>query len=140
MNVEIYTDGSYKNGHSTKSGWAFVVVHQGILIHEESGITAEDALSWNIDGEAEAAWRAAEWCRYHGCNAIIYSDYIGIPKCAKGEWKAKSAPLKLLKAKVLGMDYIVWKWVKGHSGNEWNDRADRLAGAALARCAEAMKP
>ena len=51
----------------------------------------------------------------------------------------KTASKKTVKNKELWVELdsliqkhsIIWKWVKGHSGHEENERADRLANRAI---------
>ena len=62
------------------------------------------------------------------CEYIIYSDSKVTINCAEGGWK-RNKNLDLWKEydKVkIGKRYK-FEWVKGHSGNKWNDMADRIA-------------
>ncbi|MBB5091319.1 ribonuclease HI [Pseudochrobactrum saccharolyticum] len=58
---------------------------------------------------------------------------------AKGWRNAAKAPVKnqdlweILDS--LNTPLITWTWVKGHAGNEWNERADVLANTAAQQAA-----
>lgn len=60
----------------------------------------------------------------------MFYDYEGIEKWATGEWEANSA---IARAYVYQLQFkqddieIVFKKVKAHSGNTYNETADKLA-------------
>ncbi|MWK60533.1 hypothetical protein GO594_31675, partial [Pseudomonas otitidis] len=88
----------------------------------------------NVAG-IKAAEIAMQYCIDNQIKSLkIYHDYEGIAKWCTGEWKAKKTGTQeyknffdSLKGK-LNVEFIK---VKGHSGDEFNDLADRLAKEAF---------
>lgn len=90
----------------------------------------------NIIGEVFGSINAMDWAVSNGYEKIkIYHDYEGISKWISGEWEAKSDVAKtytsIYKAKFEGVLEVVFQHVKGHSNNEYNDKADEIAKSAL---------
>ena len=131
--IEVYTDGS-GTSLGNPGGYGFVVVVDGTKVYEESG-SLPDA-SNNI-AELTAALKGLEYVDLHpdlrGRDITLISDSQLVLGFASGEWEPKKYHLLLLASKLnklyksLDADK---KWVKGHSGNEHNERCDVLAGAA----------
>lgn len=125
----IYTDGSYLKG-AKSACWGFVVYLKTGTIMEEvfysSGICSWPSVSKHIDGEVEAVVQAVGWLKND--YAIIYHDLKLI-----GQWATRSYETKSLISKYLMLSItprlkrMKFSWVKGHSGNPGNDRADKLA-------------
>jgi len=130
--VLVYVDGSYAPGAGRHAGWGFVVVAGDREVYAASGRTPGPALSRNIDGELEATLQAIEWCRAHGCRAVICHDYEGVGRWALGEWRATSEIARRYQERLRGkLDGIRFCKVSAHSGHRWNDRADELARQGL---------
>ena len=135
--VVIYTDGSY-NTKTNVGSWAYVMLKNGVKIHEASGKTKENFLvSRNIAGECTAVLKALQYCNANNImNVEIHHDLEGVQKWAKsinGEkrWKATSEITKIYQTwfdkynQKINVDFV---HVKGHSGETWNDYVDNLAG------------
>ena len=137
--VIIYTDGGCK-GNPVPGGWG-AILSFGDVRKELSG---GEAMTTNNRMELSAAIAALESLK-RPCAVELHTDsqYLrnGITLWIKG-WKAKGwktaskDPVKnvdlwlRLDAAVKDHD-ISWHWVKGHAGNELNERADQLATAAM---------
>ena len=74
------------------------------------------------------------------CKVIVYTDsqYVqrGMTEWISGwkqrHWnKVKNADLWQELDQIAQMHEIKWKWVRGHSGNVLNERADELANIAI---------
>ena len=65
--VHIYTDGGPEK-------WAFVVVKDNRIIHEESGIFGIAASTSNDDTESEGIFRAILYAKNHPDNYILTTD------------------------------------------------------------------
>lgn len=68
--------------------------------------------------------------RYNFNNIEIYHDYIGISKWAFGLWKTNKEATRKYRdfIKSIMKSYsISFKHVKGHSGNKYNELADKYA-------------
>ncbi|MCL2176293.1 MAG: hypothetical protein FWB73_09650, partial [Treponema sp.] len=63
----IYTDGGLEK-------WAFVVVKNEIIIHEESGVFGLVASTSNDDTESEGIFRAMQYAKNHPDNYILTTD------------------------------------------------------------------
>ena len=89
----------------------------------------------NVAGEIKGAEAAMQYALDHGIREIaIYHDYEGIAKWCLGEWKTNNAGTKAYKAfhnKAKSRVKIRFVKVAGHSGNKYNDMADKLAKEAL---------
>ena len=65
--VNIYTDGGLEK-------WAFVVVKDNKIIHEESGVFGISASTSNDDTESEGIFRAIQYAKEHPANYILVTD------------------------------------------------------------------
>lgn len=138
-NVEIYTDGACR-GNPGPGGWG-VLLRWGDTEKELFGGEAETT---NNRMELTAAIRALQVLK-RPCRVHLHTDsqYVrkGITEWMdnwkKRGWKTASRKPVLNKDlwQVLdeeaGRHRISWFWVKGHSGDPGNDRADALANQGI---------
>ena len=137
--VEIYTDGGCR-GNPGPGGWG-AVLRYGKHKKELYGYEEETT---NNRMELMAAIRALEILnRPSQVKLTTDSNYVrqGITQWLAG-WKKrgwKTAANKPVKNKdlwqrldeIAGKHKVAWHWVKGHSGNKGNERADELANKAM---------
>lgn len=127
---EIYVDGSY-NPKTKEYGCGVVVLKNGKL-EKEWGFKGDDREEMrNVSGEIKASESAMLWCRENKIEKVtIVHDYEGIAKWCNGQWKAKlpgTQAYKKVYEEIEEKVEVRFRWVRGHSNNEWNDRADKLA-------------
>ncbi|MDR3521706.1 MAG: ribonuclease HI [Acidocella sp.] len=136
--VEIWTDGGCRPNPGP-GGWAAILVFKGTT-RELSGGEVETT---NNRMELTAAAEALEALK-RPCKVVLNTDseYLknGITRWHTGwvrkNWRnAAGDPVKNMDLWRRILDAakpheIEWRWVKGHSGNPMNDRADELATAA----------
>jgi len=137
--ITIYTDGACR-GNPGLGGWG-AVLQSGTMSKEISGAVPETT---NNRMELIAAIRAFEELKT-ASNVLIITDseYVRrgitewIDQWKKRNWKtAARKPVKnidlwqRLDDLVAGHN-VRWQWVKGHSGNPGNERADLLANYAM---------
>lgn len=131
-NVDVYVDGSFKNGMYS---YAYVVVQNNNIIHTDSGIGKDSgaASMRNVAGELSAAMNAICWVRDCGLKCRIFHDYEGIGKWATKEWKCKNQYTKAYLEFIDSNPGIVSDFIHvyGHTGNTYNELADQLAGEAF---------
>jgi ribonuclease HI len=133
--VVIYTDGAC-SGNPGPGGWGAVLAWNGTVKELHGG----DPATTNNRMELMAAIQALEsLSRPSTVRLFTDSKYVldGITKWIKGwqrnGWRtASKQPVKnedLWRRLVEAMDghEISWLWVKGHAGDEGNERADELA-------------
>lgn len=133
--VKIYVDGSFHSG--TKQFSYGMVVLLGDREETFCEAYTDEALAsmHNVAGEIKGAEAAMRYAIEHQLPAItIYHDYEGIAKWCLGEWKTNKDGTKAYKAfyeeAVKQVKIRFWK-VTGHSGDHYNDLADKLAKQAL---------
>lgn len=131
-----YVDGSY-NSNKKAYGSGVVIIKDEEVIKEMSiiGNNSSWAEMRNVAGEIKAAILAMNYAASKGYKSItIFYDYQGIESWATGEWKAKKECTKSYKeyfdeiSKIVNVSFIK---VKAHSGDKYNNMADRLAGELL---------
>jgi ribonuclease HI len=127
----IWTDGGcIDNGKPNAVGaWAFVC-DDG---HEEFG--CGEIGTTNNRMELEAVIYALRYAKAKNMQLVrIYTDSELTINCATKKWKRRSNldlwSLFDAESKGLGVTFC---WVKGHSGDKMNDRADALCTAAMAQ-------
>jgi ribonuclease HI len=137
--VEIHTDGACR-GNPGPGGWGAVLRYRGQL-RELRGARAETT---NNRMELEAAVEALKALK-RSCRVDLYTDssYLRngitqwLPRWRSKDWKtAAGKPVKnrdLWEAleQQSSRHQVSWHWVKGHSGDPGNERADRLANLAI---------
>jgi ribonuclease HI len=140
-NITIYTDGAC-SGNPGPGGWGAILIY-GKTERELSGGEAETT---NNRMELMAAIEALNALK-SPCHVALYTDstYVkqGMEEWVKG-WKARgwrTADKKPVKNQDLwarldvaaARHQVSWHWVKGHSGDKYNDLVDALAVAAIPR-------
>lgn len=133
--VTLYTDGAC-SGNPGPGGWGAVLIYGG----HEKDLSGAETNTTNNRMEMMAVIEGLRALR-DSCQVAIYTDstYVmkGITEWLQG-WKAKgwkTAAKKPVKNKDLWLELeeevnrhqIEWNWVKGHAGDEYNERADQLA-------------
>ena len=135
-----YTDGSYTNQNGTE------IVGYGIVFFDApsdtspsiySGITANHLNQRNILGELMAVYTAIQKAiKRHYKQIAIYHDYTGIAEWAENRWQAKNPLTQAYKQAIANFRKqieITFIKVKGHSGDKWNEEADKAANNAIKR-------
>lgn len=133
--VEIYTDGAC-SGNPGPGGWGAILRYG----EHEKELSGGESDTTNNRMELTAAICALEaLTRRSRVELYTDSSYVqqGITSWING-WKAKNWPARIknkdlwqqLDALVQKHD-ITFHWIKGHAGHPDNERADRLAVAAI---------
>ena len=134
--IIAYVDGSYDEKIGKYAFGCIMITPNGEIIRESgNGDNSESIVLRNVTGEMLGAMFAVKWCDKNGYSAIqICYDYFGIEKWATGEWKAKNALTQkyaeFMKENKKHLD-ISFKKVVAHTGDRYNEEADKLAKAAL---------
>ncbi len=137
--VVIYTDGACR-GNPGPGGWG-VLLRAG---QREKVLYGAEAETTNNRMELTAAIKALEALKRR-CQVSLHTDstYVrnGITEWLGG-WKrrgwrtaggkpVKNQDLWARLDELAGGHDVQWKWVRGHSGDEGNERADGLANRAI---------
>lgn len=132
VDVQLYVDGSW-NEKKQQYGWGFILVVDGesVSVGQGKGNNPKYINQHQIGGEIVAVLQGLDRAIFKGYEHVeIVYDYLGIEMWATGEWQTKS---EIANAYVYHLrNYnqeidISLKKVKSHSGNIFNDQADRLA-------------
>ena len=138
--IEIYTDGAC-SGNPGPGGWGTVVIADGNEIHLSGGekVTTNNRMELNAVINALQKVQSTESLVNREITLYIDSQYVKngitdwIINWKRNGWKtAAKKPVKnqelwiQLDALVSSMN-IEWLWVKGHSGNKYNEICDQLA-------------
>ena len=113
------------------------MVRDGRKITEFCG---PDPKTTNNRAELKAIIRALLWLP-PGASATIVSDSQLSVKILSGTWRAKKNLDLIDEARDLMQERrITFRWVRGHNGNKWNERADTLATRRLPGCGCTRRP
>lgn len=131
MKVTAYVDGSF-NAVDKSYGAGIVLIFDNGEVRSCSNSGNHPAFikSRNVAGEVLAAVTAIAICnKMENIEKLtIHYDYSGIECWATGVWRANAPISKVYQDAVKSAKYpLEFKKVKAHSGNEWNELADRLA-------------
>lgn len=133
--VVIYTDGACK-GNPGPGGWGAILACRG----QERELWGGEAQTTNNRMELTAAIKAlAELKR--ACQVVLVTDsqYVmqgiqdWLPNWKKRGWKTaakqpvKNADLWQQLDEQVNRHTVTWRWVRGHTGDAGNERADQLA-------------
>ena len=140
--IEIYTDGAC-SGNPGAGGWGAVLLYKEHI----KKISGGEKDTTNNRMELKAVIESLRAIKKATADIIVYTDskYVQngimewIHSWKKNGWK--NAAKKPIKNVDLWMELdaeaakhaIEWKWVKGHSGNKYNEIADELACGAVER-------
>jgi ribonuclease HI len=121
--VDIYCDGcSIPNPGRTGCG---IVIPNQLEISRYLGDGSNQTAELHAMREALILARPAD---------VIFSDSRYAVMLITGRWRAKAHKDLVSEVKRLRTPGVAIKWIHGHAGNEWQERADRLAKrAALKR-------
>ena len=130
-----YVDGSY-NVATGEFSYGVVMFHNGQEhTFSKSFVDSELATMRNVAGEIKGAEAAMEYAYQNGMKSLtIYHDYEGFAKWPLRDWAANKEGTKAYQdfydniKKYVDIKFVK---VKGHSGDKYNDLADKLAKEAL---------
>lgn len=136
--VTLYTDGAC-SGNPGPGGWAAILIYG----KHERELSGGEAATTNNRMELMATIMGLRHLKER-CAVTLFTDskYVlqgyteWLPGWQKKGWKtADKKPVKNVDlwqalAAEAARHEITWQWVKGHSGDTYNDRADALAVAA----------
>ena len=133
--IEVYTDGSCLGNPGT-GGWAFLILNEGLIINHfgyqpdttnnQMELTATiKALEYIKDNEKITIFTDSSYVKSGITSWIINWKKNNWKNSQKKEVKNKDLWIKL---DILNSQKkIIWKWVKAHDINEYNNKVDLLA-------------
>lgn len=130
-----YVDGSYNVANGQFSYGMVLLDGKEELKFHQFFIDEELASMRNVAGEIKGAEAAMRYAVEHGFTKLyIYHDYEGIAKWCQGAWKANKEGTKAYKAyydSIQDRLQVVFVKVAAHTGDTYNEMADKLAKQAL---------
>lgn len=140
--LSVYTDGGCQ-GNPGPAGWGVVLVSKGRAVLEHSGfighatnqvaelVAAIEGLACTPEGahvelvsDSQYVLKGlSEWRR--GWERNGFQNSAGKPVANLGHWKRLYA--------LADVRRVVVRWVRGHTGEPFNERCDQLAGLAIAK-------
>lgn len=141
--VELWTDGSGTT-RGNPGGWACVLCFGPIPVTKELSGGAVDTTNNRM--ELTAAIKGLQALK-RPCEVTVHTDseYVGkafpmgwVDRWKHKKWKGVKNPdlwRELIEA--VHPHMVRWVWVPGHSGVEYNERCDKLAGARRKEIIEA---
>ena len=146
--VTIYTDGGCE-GNPGPGGWGVVLLWNGLNKELHGGEPATTNNRMELTAAIEGLHVLKEQC---AVRLFTDSQYVQkgisqwLPRWKARGWRTSSkAPVKnadlwkRLEA-AAAKHKVEWCWVKGHAGNENNERCDRLANSAIAQIKKSHDP
>lgn len=123
--MKVYTDGAYKPS-TDQGGWAYIVVDNDAEIYSDYGGKKNTT---NNQMEIMAVIQALHWLMRNNESGTIYTDSQYVWGTINKNWKRNKNQNYW---KVWDLVFKRWpnvkvEWVKGHSTNEFNNKADKLA-------------
>ena len=152
--IHIYTDGScIKNPGPAAYAFVGLVAGRETILCEKVGMWEH---STNQRAELQAIVSSLQWAQdlprvwSQPANVTVYSDSKYAIACLSEWWpkwkrdgwirkrKGRTWPIKNLDLIQQGIALqevvkVSFQWVKGHSGNKWNEYVDEMANRAAAR-------
>ena len=134
--VVAYVDGSFQKELGRYSFGCVLILPDGNIVRESgNGNNPESLELRNVTGEMLGAMFAVKWCEVNQYLAVkICYDYMGIEMWATGGWKTNNDLTKKYAAfmKASGKRIqITFQKIAAHTGDKYNEEADKLAKAAL---------
>ena len=141
--VTVYTDGACR-GNPGPGGWAWAVP-------DGPYASGADPATTNQRMEIAAALEALRfWTAQPVSRIEVVSDSTYVVNCFKDRWwqgwqrrnwrNSANKPVAnrdlwepLIELALASEATVTFRWVKGHSGDRWNDRVDELATVAADR-------
>jgi ribonuclease HI len=141
--ITVYTDGACR-GNPGPGGWAWAVPGGSFA-------SGADPATTNQRMEIMAALEALRTLTADGASDVeLVSDSTYVVKCFTDRWwqgwqrrnwmNSQRKPVAnrdlwepLIELAVSSVSQVSFRWVKGHSGDRWNDRVDELATIAADR-------
>ena len=139
-NVEIYTDGAC-SGNPGAGGWGAVLLYE----QHKKELYGNAKETTNNRMELTAVIEALKALK-RPCNVTLYSDSKYVIDSINKDWVYKWEANNWIKSdRKPALNTDLWKellallelhrvkfvWVKGHNGNEYNERCDELAVKAI---------
>lgn len=127
--IIAYTDGGY-HLYKDEGAFAFIILQDGAIVHKEATVIRHES---NNRGELKAIINAVDWCP-DGTTIEVRSDSQYAINTLSGKWQRKKNK-ELFKQwdKIVakkGID-VTFKWVRGHSGDKYNEMCDQMCDDAV---------
>jgi len=134
--VIAYVDGSFQKDLGKYSFGCVLILPDGDIVRESgNGDNPESLELRNVTGEMLGAMYAVKWCEINGYTAVkICYDYMGIEMWATGGWKTNNELTQKYAAFMRASSkriQITFQKIAAHTGDKYNEEADKLAKAAL---------
>ena len=134
--VMAYVDGSFDVKIGKYSFGCVMLTPEGEIVRESgNGDNPQSLALRNVTGEMLGAMFAVKWSAVNGYSAVeICYDYKGIEMWATGGWKAKKDLTQKYAAFMRANSErirITYRKIAAHTGDKYNEEADKLAKAAL---------
>ena len=129
---DAFVDGS---SHQDKeAAWAFIVVENDKVIHQNSGkLRGKICSLFQIGAELTSIINAVKWAKENNCKINLTYDLDGALFWGNGSWKCKNEWTKKYFKFINNNRESINSWVKvvAHSGNKYNNLVDKLVNNTL---------